>query len=117
MKREKHTIDATGIPMGRLAVEIAGLLRGKHKPSFTYNKDEGDFVEVKNIRDMKVTGKKMDKKLYRHHSGYIGGLKEIPMKKIWEKDPGQCLRTAVMGMLPKNKLRARMIKRLNIHAN
>jgi len=112
--RATHTIDASGKPLGRLAVEIAILLRGKHKPTFTPNKDEGDFVVVKNVEKMKITGKKMDNKIYYHHSGYPGGLKKVPMRKIFEKDPGEILRKTVWGMLPKNKLRSRMIKRLKI---
>lgn len=114
MKRNIHTIDATNKPLGRLAVEIATLLRGKHKPTFVSNKDEGDFVEVKNIKNIKVTGKKMDNKIYYHHTGHPGGLRKIPMKRIFANNPGEILKKAVYGMLPKNKLRSRVIKRLKI---
>ncbi len=112
IKRETHTIDATGKPLGRLAVEIATLLRGKHRPDFMPNKDAGDFVIIKNIDKIKFTGKKFEKKIYYHHSGFMGGLKEIPLKTLFERDPVKVLRKAVFGMLPKNKLRAKQIKRL-----
>lgn len=114
MKRNTQTIDATGKPLGRLAVEIARLLRGKHKPDFMPHKDEGDFVVVKNIKKMKITGKKLKQKIYYHHSGYPGGLKETPMEKLFKENPGEVLKKAVWGMLPKNKLRPKMIKRLKI---
>lgn len=109
-----HTIDADGRPLGRLAVEVARLLRGKHKPSFVPYKDEGDFVIIKNIKKIKITGKKLKDKIYYHHSNYPGGFKEIPMAKLFEKSPGEILRKAVLGMLPKNKLRPKMIKRLKV---
>ncbi len=112
MKRETHTIDAVGQPLGRLAVEIAVLLRGKHRPDFMPNKDAGDFVIIKNIEKIKFTGKKFEKKIYYHHTGYLGGLKETPLKTLFKKDPDRVLRKAVFGMLPKNKLRAKQIKRL-----
>ena len=111
-KREIHTIDATGKVLGRLAVQIALLLRGKHKPSFFPYKDMGDFVVIRNIKKIKLTGKKMEKKVYYRHSGYLGSLKTISLKRIFEKNPGKVLEMAVWGMLPKNKLRAKMIKRL-----
>lgn len=111
-KRGTHIIDATGKVLGRLAAEVALLLRGKHKPSFYPHKDEGDFVIVKNVEKMRFTGKKMEKKIYYRHSGYMGGLKTTPLKRIFKKDPGKVLKIAVWGMLPKNRLRAKMIKRL-----
>lgn len=112
--RNTYTIDATGRSLGRLAVEIATLLRGKHKRDFCPYRDEGDFVIVKNIAKIKITGKKLKKKIYYHHSGYPGGLKAIPMERIFEKNPGQLLKKAVFEMLPKNKLRRKIIKRLKI---
>ena len=112
IKREKHIIDASGKVLGRISTQIAVLLRGKCKKDFTPAKDIGDFVVVKNIAKIKITGKKFEKKKYYHHSGYPGGLKEIPLRKIFEKNPGEIIRKAVLGMLPKNRLRARMIKRL-----
>ena len=112
MKRDKHTIDAAGKILGRLAAEIAVLLRGKHRPDFVPYKDSGDFVTVKNIGKMAVSGKKMEDKKYYHFSGYSGGLKEVVLKNIFRDNPAEVLRRAVSGMLPKNKLRARQIKRL-----
>lgn len=112
IQRKTHTIDAKGKVLGRLATEIATLLRGKYKKTFVPYLDMGDFVIVKNIKEIKLTGKKIEQKKYYRHSGYLGGLKEIPFKKIFEKNPGQILQKAVFGMLPKNKLRARQIKRL-----
>jgi len=112
IKRETHIIDAANKVLGRLAVEIAVLLRGKSKPDFAPNKDRGDFVIIKNADRIIVTGKKFDNKIYYHHSGYLGGLKETPFKKIFERNPGEVIKRAVLGMLPKNKLRAKQIKRL-----
>ncbi len=112
MERKNHTIDAGGKILGRLAVEIAVLLRGKNKPGFVPYKDTGDFVAVKNADKIKLTGKKIEKKKYFHHTGYLGGLKEVPLKRIIKSNPNEVLRVAVYGMLPKNKLRARQIKRL-----
>lgn len=114
IQRKTHTIDATNKVLGRLSSEIAILLRGKHKPNFVPYLDMGDFVVVKNVKEIKLTGKKTEQKKYYRHSGYLGGLKEIPFKKIFEKNPGRVLQKAVFGMLPKNKLRARQIKRLKI---
>lgn len=114
MKRETHTIDASGKILGRLSTEIAFLLRGKHKPDFAPNKDIGDFVVVKNVDKVKLTGKKFDQKVYYHHSGYLGGLKATPLKKVFERNPGKVLKKAVFGMLPKNKLRVKQIKRLKM---
>jgi len=112
MKRETHTIDVKDKILGRMASQIAVLLMGKHKPDFLANKDMGDNVIVDNIDKIKVTGKKYDDKKYYHHSGYLGGLKETPYKKLFERDPAEVLKRAVYGMLPKNKIRARQIKRL-----
>jgi len=114
MERETHTIDATGKILGRLATEITILLRGKHKPNFEPHQDRGDFVVVENAAKIKLTGKKLAQKKYFHHTGYLGGSKETPLKKLFEKNPAQVLRKAVYGMLPKNKLRARQIRRLKI---
>lgn len=114
MKRDTHTIDASDKVLGRLATEIAILLRGKHKPSFAPNMDMGDFVIVRNVGKIKITGKKIEQKKYFHHTGYLGHLKEIPLKTLYRNDPARVLQAAVLGMLPKNKLRARMIKRLKV---
>ncbi len=114
MKRETHTIDATGKVLGRLASQIAILLRGKHKPDFVPYKDMGDFVVAKNVEKLKITGKKLEEKKYFRHTGYLGGVKFIPLKKLFKEKPAEVLRKAVLGMLPKNKLRTKMIRRLKI---
>lgn len=107
-------IDAKDKSLGRLASEVAFILRGKHKPSFVPNREDSDVVSVSNIDKMKFTGKKMDKKIYYRHSGYPGGIKAEILKDVYQKDPKEVLRRAVYRMLPKNKLQAKMIKRLNI---
>ncbi|OGZ26687.1 MAG: 50S ribosomal protein L13 [Candidatus Nealsonbacteria bacterium RIFOXYB1_FULL_40_15] len=109
MERQTHTIDAKGKILGRLATEIAVLLRGKDNPCFALNKDEGGVVVVQNADMIKVTGKKDQQKLYYRHSGYLGGLKSVPYSEL---GPKNALKKAVYGMLPKNKLRAEQIKRL-----
>ena len=113
IKRKTHTIDVTDRALGRVATEIATLLQGKHKPSFFPNKDQGDFVIAKNIEKVKLSGNKMKQKTYFSHSGYMGSGKHIPVEKIFKRDPGEVLKKAVMGMLPKNRLRQHMIKRLS----
>ncbi len=114
MERKIHTIDATDKVLGRLAVQSAVLLRGKQKPTFLHYKDEGDFITVKNIKNIKVTGKKLEQKKYYRHAGYPGGFKELSMKELLEKKPSEILKRAVLGMLPKNKTRKEIIKRLKI---
>lgn len=115
IERKNHTVDATDKVLGRLAVEISNLLRGKSKPDYVPYLDMGDFVVVKNAKDMRLTGKKMEQKKYYHHSGYRGGLKAIPIEKtIEKKGRSEVIRKAVMGMLPKNKLRDQQIKRLKV---
>ena len=116
VQRKWHLIDAEGKTLGRLSTEIAQLLRGKHKVTFTPHVDGGDYVVVINAEKIEVTGKKRDNKVYRHHTGYIGNLKEINFKKLQEKKPEEIIRLSVSGMLPKNKLRAPMMKRLRIFA-
>jgi len=110
--RKTHTIDATNKVLGRLASKIAVLLRGKHKPDFFPYKDMGDFVIVKNVDELKITGRKLEQKKYFRHSEYLGSGKETLLKDLFEKRPAEVLKRAVWGMLPKNKLRAKMIKRL-----
>ncbi len=113
VNRENHIIDATDKVLGRLASQVAVLLRGKNKPGFAPYKDIGDFVTVKNVDKLKFTGKKFKNKIYYRHTLYMGGLKSQTMKEIYDKKGGgELLRKAVMGMLTKNKLRARQIKRL-----
>ncbi len=114
MKRENHKIDATGKAPGRIATEVAVLLRGKNKPDFAPHIDAGDFVTVENASKVKFTGKKLAQKDYYHHTMYPGGLRRTPMKKVFDENPGEVIKRAVYGMLPKNKLRDEMIKRLTI---
>jgi large subunit ribosomal protein L13 len=109
-------IDAKGQVLGRLATQVARLLIGKDKPQFTPYLDCGDHVVVINAESIKLTGNKIDQKIYRHHSGYPGGLKEIPIKRLLQTRPEEVLREAVLGMLPKNKLRARRAKKLRVYA-
>jgi len=112
MNRETHTVDVEGKPLGRAATEIATILMGKHKPDYARHRDMGDFVVVKNVDKIKLTGKKEEQKIYYRHSGYPGGSKKVPYEKVVARDSLEPLRKAVYGMLPKNKLRSRMIKRL-----
>lgn len=112
MDRKIHKIDATGKVLGRLATEIAILLRGKQKPGFVPYKDMGDIVVIQNAKDIKFTGNKLAQTQYFRHSGYLGGDRRIPVKKVFAAKPGEVLKRAVFGMLPKNKLRIKMIKRL-----
>lgn len=109
-----HKVDATDKVLGRVATEVATLLRGKTSADFEYHVDPKVSVVVSNASKIKTTGKKMDQKMYYKHSGYPGGLKEKNMKEIWENDPTEVLKKAVFNMLPKNKLRAKMMKRLTI---
>ncbi len=112
--RKHRQIDASGRPLGRLASEIAILLRGKNKPNFETNQDCGDFVEVANCQKIKFTGKKLNQKEYLRHSNYPGGLKRRKMSEVFAKNPEKVLERAVWGMLPKNRLRTKMFKRLKI---
>lgn len=114
MERKTHTIDAAGQVLGRLSSRISILLQGKHKPDYRPNKDEGDFVVVKNVKEMKITGKKMEQKKYFTYSGYLGGVKEITMAQLFIKDPSRIVREAVRGMLPRNRLRKIRLQRLKI---
>jgi len=114
IERQMHKIDATDKAVGRIASEIANFLRGKNKPEYQPNADLGDLVEVSNIGKVKFTGNKLEQKKYYHYSGYPGGLKEIGIKDLFSKNPAEVLRKAVWNMLPKNKLRSEMIKRLTI---
>lgn len=110
--RAKHELDATGKVLGRLSTQIATLLRGKNKVTFRPHEDAGDIVTVKHIENLHVTGNKMNQKIYYQFSGYPGGLKEALLKDVWAKNPAWVLRRAVERMLPKNRLRKAMLKRL-----
>ncbi|MGO9589900.1 MAG: 50S ribosomal protein L13 [Candidatus Acidiferrales bacterium] len=114
--KDWFVVDAEGQVLGRLATRIARLLIGKDKASFTPSLDCGDHVVVINAELVRLTGNKIDQKIYRHHSGYPGGLKEIPIRRMLEKRPEEVIREAVLGMLPKNKLRARRAKKLRVYA-
>ena len=115
VKRANHTLDASGQILGRLAVRAATLLMGKNKTTFTRSLDIGDFVTITNAAKVKVTGKKMEQKMYYRHSGYPGGFKPLNLEKMMETHPDRVIEYAVKGMLPTNRLRARMMKRLRIY--
>ena len=116
VSRKWYLVDAQDKVLGRLATQIATRLRGKHKPIFTNHADTGDFVVVVNADKVVLTGRKWDNKIYYRHSGYIGGLKQISARKLHEKRPEDLLRFAVRGMLPKNSLGRRQLKKLKIYA-
>jgi len=116
IKQEWFVVDAAGKTLGRLASEIAQILRGKHKPTYSPHLDCGDFVIVVNADKIHVTGQKLDKKIYYRHSGYPGGLKEVSLRRQLEKHPDRVITAAVKGMLPKNRLGRRMIKKLKVYA-
>ncbi len=114
IERKLHHLDATEQAVGRLATQIATLLRGKNKPEYQPHLDLGDIVEVANVSKMKFTGKKLDQKEYHHYSGYLGGLKTRKMSAVFALNPGEVLKKAVRDMLPPTKLRPNMLKRLII---
>ena len=111
-----YIIDAANKPLGRVATEAAKLLRGKHKPTFTPNIDVGDHVIILNCNQVVLTGNKLNDKIYRHHSGYIGGMKETSAKDMLEKNPEKAMMLAVKGMLPHNSLGAQQLKKLRVYA-
>ena len=115
IKRQWYIIDASGKSLGRVAAEAAKLLRGKHKPTFTPNLDTGDNVIILNCKDVVLTGRKLDQKLYRHHSSYIGGMKETTARVMMEKSPEKAMFLAIKGMLPKNSLGRKMIRKLRVY--
>ena len=114
VERKWYVIDAEGKPLGRLASEVAKILRGKNKPIYTPHVDTGDFVIVINSEKVALTGKKLDKKLYRYHTGHIGGLKEIQYRHFIERSPEKVVEVAVKGMLPKNSLGRQMYRKLKV---
>ena len=116
IKREWHVIDASGKILGKIATEAAGLLMGKDKAMFTRNMDTGDYVVVTNASRVKVTGKKLEQKMYYRHSGYPGGFRAVPLAEMLEKKPEMVIEHAVKGMLPQNKLGDAMIKKLKVYA-
>ena len=115
VERKWYLVDAAGVPLGRVASKVAAVLRGKHKPTFTPNVDCGDYVIVVNTDKIVLTGKKLEKKVKIHHSGYIGGLKQESFKDIMANKSDIALYDAVKGMLPKNSLGKQMLKKLKIY--
>ena len=116
VRRDWYVVDAEGKTLGRLATEIARRLRGKHKPEYTPHVDTGDYIVVINAEKIRVTGNKLQQKMYHHHTGYIGNLKSITLEKQLQKAPERVIETAVRGMMPKNKLGRAMFKKLRVYA-
>ncbi len=116
IERQWYVVDATGHTLGRLASEVAAILRGKNKPTFTPHMDTGDYVIIVNADKIKVTGKKMEQKIYYRYSGYVGGMKETTLKEKMAKKPEEVLYLAIKGMLPKGPLGRQMIKKLHVYA-
>jgi large subunit ribosomal protein L13 len=116
VERRWYVVDAEGKTLGRLASQIAAVLRGKHKPIYSTSVDCGDFVIVVNAEKIAVTGQRMEKKKYYRHSGYPGGLRELTLRQQLEKHPTRPIELAVRGMLPKNRLGRKMIKKLKVYA-
>ena len=115
VERKWYVVDAAGVPLGRLASKVASVLRGKNKPTYTPNVDTGDFVIVINTDKTVLTGKKLENKFYRYHTGYIGGLKEISYKKMMAEKSDLAVYEAVKGMLPKNSLGRQMLTKLKVY--
>ncbi|MCD7744304.1 MAG: 50S ribosomal protein L13 [Lachnospiraceae bacterium] len=116
VERKWYVVDATDMTLGRLASEVASILRGKRKPIFTPHLDLGDYVIVVNAEKIKVTGKKLDQKIYYHHSDYVGGMKETTLRKMLATKPERVIELAVKGMLPKGPLGRQMYKKLYVYA-
>jgi large subunit ribosomal protein L13 len=116
IERKWYVIDANGHTLGRLSSEIAKILRGKHKPTYTPFIDTGDYVIVVNADKIKVTGKKLDQKIYYNHSDYVGGMRETTLRELNAKKPGESIKLAVKGMLPKGPLGRQMITKLHVYA-
>ncbi len=116
VERTWYVVDADGRTLGRLATEVARILRGKHKPIYTPHVDTGDFVIIVNADKIRVTGKRLDQKMYYRHSGYMGGLKQISLRTMLDKHPERVLQLAVKGMMPKNSLGRKMYRKLKVYA-
>ena len=116
VERKWYVVDATGYTLGRLASEVAKVLRGKNKPVFTPHVDTGDYVIIVNADKIKVTGKKLDQKIYYHHSDYVGGMKETTLREMLAKKPEKVVELAVKGMLPKGPLGREMFTKLHVYA-
>ena len=116
VRRDWYVVDAAGKTLGRLATEIARRLRGKHKPVYTPHVDTGDYIVVVNAEKVRVTGNKLNDKIYYRHTGYIGNLKQEPLGKLLKRRPEKVIETAVKGMLPKNRLGRDMFRKLKVYA-
>lgn len=116
VERKWYVVDAEGKTLGRLASEVANVLRGKNKPTYTPHIDTGDYVIVVNAEKIQVTGKKLDQKIYYHHSEYVGGMKEATLREMMQKKPEFVITYAVKGMLPKGPLGRQMLKKLHVYA-
>ena len=116
VERKWYVVDAEGKTLGRLASEVANVLRGKNKPTYTPHIDTGDYVIVVNAEKIQVTGKKLDQKIYYHHSEYVGGMKEATLREMMQKKPEFVITHAVKGMLPKGPLGRQMLKILHVYA-
>ena len=116
IERKWYIVDATDVSLGRLSTAVATILRGKNKPEFTPHVDTGDYVIIVNAEKVKVTGKKMEQKIYYHHSDYVGGMKETTLAEMMDKKPEKVIELAVKGMLPKGPLGRSMIKKLHVYA-
>ena len=116
VERKWYVVDATGYTLGRLASEVAKVLRGKNKPIFAPHIDTGDYVIIVNAEKIKVTGKKLDQKIYYHHSDYVGGMKETTLREMLAKKPEKVVELAVKGMLPKGPLGREMFTKLHVYA-
>jgi large subunit ribosomal protein L13 len=116
VQREWYVVDAAGQTLGRLAAQVARMLRGKHKPTYSPSIDTGDYVIVVNAEKIHVTGRKLDQKIYYRYTGYPGGLREVTLRNLLQKHPTRVIEHAVRGMLPKNRLGRRMFKQLKVYA-
>jgi len=116
VERKWYVVDAAGMTLGRLASQVAAILRGKNKPTFTPHFDAGDFVIIVNASKVEMTGKKLDQKYYYHHSGYPGGLKSISYRKLMAEKPEFAVKHAIVGMLPKGPLGRQMARKLRVYA-
>ncbi|HSH36372.1 50S ribosomal protein L13 [Schnuerera sp.] len=116
VERKWYVIDAEGKVLGRLASEVASILRGKNKPIYTPHVDTGDFVIIINAEKVKLTGKKLDQKQYRYHTGYPGGLKSVTYRRMMSTNPEKAIQLAIKGMLPKNSLGRKMFKKLKVYS-
>ena len=115
VERQWYVIDAEGQVLGRLASQVASMLRGKHKPTFTPHVDTGDYIIIVNAAKIRLTGKKLDQKFYTYHTGYPGGLKEVPYRRLMSRKPEFAFKEAVRGMLPKGPLGYAMLKKLRVY--